>query len=176
MLWALMWGAVGLLGAGALLLAAMAVVGSFVPTDHVASVSVVVKQPPEAVFDLLADAAGHASWAEGVTGVEALPPVDGRPAWRQRMGRNSFVLVTTRSERPTALVREIRDDHGPFSGRWEYRLSPEGDGCRLSLTEHGHVRGAIPRCVMRYMVGYELYIRKHLASVARRFGEAVTWA
>ena len=87
------------------------------------------------------------------------------------MGRNAFVLVFETSEAPNVLRGTISDDHGPFSGNWEYRLAPDGDGCRVTLTERGRVTQAMARGVMRYIVGYHIYIRRHMASIARKFGE-----
>jgi uncharacterized protein YndB with AHSA1/START domain len=154
-----------------LLCAVLAILGSRVPVEHVAAVSVRVSRPIQEVWNLIADLEGHATWASGVTAVERLPDQDGKPAYRQRMGRNAFVLVTESSEPPNRLRGTISDDHGPFSGSWEYRLTPDGDGCRVTLTERGRVTQAMARGVMRHIVGYHIYIRRHLASIARKFGE-----
>jgi len=158
----------------------MYILGRKLPAQHVAQASVRLPVTMAAVFDLLADAKGHVRWADGVTRVEQLEDRNGRSAYMQRMGRNRFVLVTTASEPPTLLVRTIEDDDGPFTGRWIYDLEPidpppsmadaaPGSHTRLTLTEEGTIRSAIPRAVLRYLFSYDMYIKRHLVSVARQF-------
>jgi uncharacterized protein YndB with AHSA1/START domain len=148
------------------------ILGSRLPEEHVAAVSMSLDRPPREVYDAVADVAGHASWSPGVTRVERLEDREGREAWRQHMGRNSFVLITTRAEPPRVLVREIDDDHKMFSGRWEYLIEPVGAGSLVTITEYGRVPSPIPRAMMRYMIGETLYIKKHLRGLAKRFGQA----
>jgi uncharacterized protein YndB with AHSA1/START domain len=165
------WILLSVIGILALVLVALAVLGSRLPEEHTAAASVRIGKPPEAVWAVLADAASYPAWAGGVTKVERLPDRDGHEVWRQSMGRNSFVLETTRGEPPRVLERTIADEHGPFSGKWTYELRPDGGGTVVRLSEHGRIRSAIPRAVMRHAVGYHLYLSKHLRSLAAHFGE-----
>ncbi|MFN7021927.1 MAG: hypothetical protein ACK4WH_11450 [Phycisphaerales bacterium] len=41
----------------------------------------------------------------------------------------------------------------------------------MTLTEHGRVKGAIPRAVMRRLVGHHLQLERQLRSMAARLGE-----
>ncbi len=144
--------------------------GRRLPEEHVASSSILVPASREEVWKTLADAGGYATWAADVTKVERLPDRDGREAFRQTMGRNTFVVETTRSEPPSALVRTVADDHRVFSGDWEYALAPEEGGCRVTLTEHGRVRPAIPRFLVQRVFDPATYLKRHLKSLAARFG------
>jgi uncharacterized protein YndB with AHSA1/START domain len=166
-----LWIFLGLLGLLVLAGLVMWVLGRGLPEEHVSSSTLHLRQEPEAVWAVVSDCKGHKSWSPGVTKVERLPEHDGHEVWRQRMGRNSFVLETTRADRPRVLVRTIADDHGPFSGRWEYRINPAGGGCKVTLTEHGRIKSAVPRFVMRYMVGEDRNTRAHLEGLARIFHE-----
>ena len=87
------------------------------------------------------------------------------------MGRNSFVLETTEFQPPVRMVRTIADDHKHFSGSWEYVLAPDGEGTRLTLTERGRVNSPFARAMMSYMKMETYYLRKHLVSLAGKFGE-----
>lgn len=162
-------GLVGLLG---VLMLTMAALGARLPQDHVASESLRLgRTPPERVWELIADGSGLASWAWGVKRVERLPDREGRETIRQTIGRHRVVFETVQSEPSRVLARRMADEGGPFSGSWTYEIRPEGGGCVVTLTEHGRVKGAIPRAMMRYLVGHHLHLERHLRSMAVRFGE-----
>jgi ribosome-associated toxin RatA of RatAB toxin-antitoxin module len=176
-------------GLGVVVLFALAgavlfLMGRGVPEEHEATDTVEVAGTPDRVFAVLTDVASYPQWFTGVNKVER---VEGRrggsgeplEAWRLTMGRNSFVNTTTVSEPPSTggraeglLQRTIGDDNGPFSGSWTYRLEPAGAGCRVTLTERGTVSGAVPRAVMRYLVGYHTYTRRHLKALKERMERA----
>lgn len=163
--------AIALVGLLVFLGSVLYLLGDRLPEEHAVAVSMSLGQPPQAVYDLVADVANHPAWAPGVTRVERLEDRGGREAWRQHMGRNSFVLITTRAEPPRVLVREIDDDHKMFSGRWEYLIEPAGSGALVTITEYGRVPGRIPRAMMHYLMGETVYIKKHLGGIAKKFGQ-----
>ncbi|MCK6475345.1 MAG: SRPBCC family protein, partial [Phycisphaerales bacterium] len=105
----------------------LGMVGSFVPETHTASMSVDVATPIDRVWAAIDDPASFPQWLPGVDAVEMLPDKDGRRAFRQKQGRNSFVLEETVKHPPTLVTRTITDDNGPFSGSWEHRLEDLGD-------------------------------------------------
>jgi uncharacterized protein YndB with AHSA1/START domain len=147
------------------------VLGKRLPEEHVASKSIFLKQPQQAVWDTISDIHSHKEWVRGITKLERLPDRDNHEVWRQTMGRNSFVLEFTTKQPPERMVGTIADDNQFFSGNWEYLLKPEGGGTRLTLTEHGRVKLAIPRAMMEYLMGKDTYLKKHLQDLARKFGE-----
>ncbi len=153
------------------------VLGQRLPEEHVATVTLLTGRAPAEVFDVVADISRHPAWAKGVTRVERLADRGGCEAWRQFMGRNAFVLVTTRREPPAELVRTIDDDQLLFSGSWTYRIEalPGAQGSAVSITEHGRVKSPIPRAMMYYFFDPAMYARQHLASLARHFGETPRW-
>lgn len=152
----------------------LTILGGRTPPGHVASATLRLRQPPEAVWALIDDAAAYPSWATGVNKVERVAGAGGAEAWRQTMGRNTFVLTTTRREPPRLLERTIADARGPFSGSWTYELAPEAGGAatRVTLTERGHITQRLPRAVMKHFVGYHVYLVKHLQAMASKFGES----
>jgi hypothetical protein len=105
--------------------------------------------------------------------LERLPDNAGHEVWRQFMGRNSFTLETTELSPPTRMVRTIADDRAMFSGNWTYDIQPDNAGGTIvTLTEHGHVPGRIPRFMMNRLVGYHFYLKKHLRQLAAHLGRA----
>lgn len=165
-----LWVIVGVAGAIVLFFVLAWVVGRGLPKGHVTRASMRVRQRPEAVFDLIADVGAYPAWSK-INKVVRLADSSGRPVWRQHFGRNSVVTVVSRSERPRVYEQTIEDDAKFFSGRWEYEIAAEGEGCRITLTEHGEVHHAIPRFMMRYMVDPAMYLKGQLKAVAKKFGE-----
>lgn len=165
----------GILGLLAVVLLVLWLLGRGLPEGHEIAATIRLGRPPAEVWAVLADSAGIPSWDLGVDRVERLPDRDGHEAWRWTMGRNTMVLVTTRSEAPRLLVRTIADEAKFFSGNWTYALSADGAGCALELTEHGRVHVTIPRAMMRYLPAVadpSTYLRRHLERLAAKFGEA----
>jgi hypothetical protein len=160
-------GVVALLGLAFIVMHSL---GSRLPKNHVASAKVAVPVAPQAAYDLLSDVDRYPQWA-GVTSVEPLPDRSGQRAWRQRMGRNAFVTINTAARPPAEFELTIDDDAQFFSGSWRYTLEPDGPVRTLiTLTEHGTIPGAIPRFVMRYLTGYDLYLKKQLSAVSKKLG------
>lgn len=176
MFWVL-WIAGALVGLLALFVVVLYLLGRNIPEEHTASSIISLTVPPADVFNVIDDVARHAEWAKGVTKVEMLPDKSGLQQCRMRMGRNAFVLVRTRRDASRLIERTISDDHGPFSGTWTHSFVPAivngKEGCQVKLTEVGRVKSAIPRAVMKHMMGYHIYIDQHLVSLGRKFGQDV---
>lgn len=169
MMW-LLWIGGGLVALIVVLGVVFVIIGRGLPMEHVASCSVRLKQSPEAVWAVIADSAAYPSWAWNVGRVEKLADRNGHETWKQVMGRNVFVLETTRTEPTRLLERTIAEDK-MFGGTWTYELVPESGLTRVKLTERGRVKAAIPRAMMKLFFGYHYYMVKHLESLARKFGE-----
>ncbi len=149
----------------------LTLLGRRLPVEHVATVRVILRSPVEKVFGLVDDVSSHPGWAPGSTAVERVADVRGHEAWRYRMGRNAFVLVTTAREPGRRIERTITDDHGPFSGSWSYEFASTDGGSTVTLTERGRIEPAMPRAILRYLVGESYYPKKHLRGLAKALGE-----
>lgn len=152
-------------------------IGRAIPEEHMAASVVSIPAPPEQVYAAIDDIAKQPEWAGGVTKVVMLPEKSGLQQCRMHMGRNKFVLTRTRHEPARIIERTIEDDCGPFTGTWTYTFAPAivngKEGCQVKLTEVGRVSQAIPRTVMKHMIGYHSYINKHLLSLGKKFGVTV---
>ncbi len=165
------WIIAGIVGLLALAAGVLWLLGSRLPQEHTAARTIMLNRSPEEVWAVVADSPGHRDWVRGITGLERLPDRNGHEVWRQRMGRNSFVLETTDIEPGTRLVRTIADDHNFFGGSWEYLVSPHPGGTRVTITERGRVFHAIPRAMMEYALGKDTYLKRQLEDLAHKFGE-----
>lgn len=130
-----------------------------------------LKQPPEAVFDAVADVQKMSAWNRSVEKVEPLPPIDGKEATRQTFkGNLQMTIVTSESRPPSHLVRTMGDAEGPFVGSWTYAITPEKGGSQVVLTEQSQVRNPVTRLMMR-LFGATKYMDEHLQDLAVHFGE-----
>ena len=154
----------------------MHTIGKGLDPQHVLVCSIRLNQPPEAVFDTIADAPGWTTWDPGVTRVEALPDEKGKPACRMVLGHNSMRLVTTRAERPRLIERTVRDEGKRlmFSGSWLHEFKPDGPGCTVTLTERGTIHVPIARAMARKLADPAMYLKRHLKRLGTKFGETPT--
>lgn len=166
----ILWSLGGLVGGLVLLLVATGltfyVLGSRLPETHTATVSVDLPISQTAAFALISDFKGMKNWpGSGIDSVEELPAENGLPVVRQVMGGNSFVLRTTKFTPPAEIQRTISDDHQYFAGSWTYLIEPSPAGSKVTLTEVGTVKHALPRGVMQYVTGNDMYVKLHLDSM-----------
>jgi hypothetical protein len=150
----------------------VALVGLFLPRDHVAVRTVRLKPAPPAVWDVLTDHAAEPSWRKGLVRVERLPDRDGRPVWQEvSRGGDTLALLTEESEPPRRLVRRIVGEGLPFGGTWTFELAPDGLGSVVTVTERGEVYNPVFRFVSRFVMGHTATIDAYLKALGKRFGE-----
>jgi hypothetical protein len=161
-------------GLAALAIALVALVGSRLPRHHVAVRSVRLRQPVQAVWDVIADPLLGASWRGELRSVERLPDREGRLVWRE-IGRkgDALTLELVTDEPPRRRVVRIADPSLPFGGTWTYELAPDGDAVRVTITENGEVRNPVFRFLARFVFGHGGTIETYLRLLGARFGEAV---
>ncbi len=164
----------GLIGLVILVALVAYVLGSMVPENHVIVGEVTLNAPPERVFDAFDQIEHYPKWTR-FKSVERLPDEGGKQRWNFREGRNSFVITVRTREVPRLLRHELADVANMFNGSWDVSFTPtSSSGTVVMLTENGKVRGAIPRFMMKYVVDAGMYVRQHLASLAKHMGEDVT--
>ena len=150
----------------------MALVGVFIPRDHVATRSLALNCPPAEVFELWQKTADWPSWWKLVKSVESLPDRDGKKAIRMTyVDKNRFDLVIEDSLPPRRMVTRIDDHNKMFEGTWTYEVEPTPTGCAVRLTENGTIHNPLIRTMARLMMNPNMYIDIHLKALAERFGE-----
>lgn len=153
------------------LIGLLGIVGSLLPSSHTASVTFEVATPQTEVWAMLDKVEEFPAWFPDINRVEMLPEREGRRAFRQFQGRNSFVLEETLKQPMSRVVRTITDDRAMFTGRWDHQLESVGDGrTRITVIETGSVGSAIPRAIMKYVIGEKFYLNRFAECVTKRCG------
>jgi uncharacterized protein YndB with AHSA1/START domain len=166
---ALLWIGGGLVA----LVAVVAIIGAALPKEHVASRSMVYKQPPEVVFGVITDFGNYGAWRKDVERVEMLEPSSGMPRFREVGSNGVIAMEVVEMQAPRRLVVRIADPELPFGGRWVYELEAAAEGTRLKITEEGEVYNPIFRFVSKYVMGHTSGIEQYLRALGEKFGEQV---
>ena len=62
-------------------------------------------------------------------------------------------------------------DGGPVMGTWTYSITPEGEGCRVALSENGELKSPVMRAFARFR-GLDANIAQTLGELGKKFGES----
>ena len=159
------------------LIVGVGVAGALLPEEHHASRTLVTKQTPETVWAAINDHANEQAWRSDIQNVTSLSELNGKPVWQENYkDGNKVALITTESQPPTRMVRELTDLEGPFSGRWEIDIKPMPAGSNVTVTEIGKVTNPFFRFVSKYVIGHTTFMERYLTGLAGKFGEPVQFA
>ncbi len=152
------------------IVAAVAVIGSMLPKNHLATRSSRFKQPPQAVWAVIT---GPADWRPNIRSSEKLPPRDGRRTWKEIDKHGQTITYESIEESPpNRLVTRIADPKLPFGGTWTQEIGPDASGCLVTITEAGEIYNPIFRFMSRFVFGYTGSIEAYLRALHAKFGEA----
>ncbi len=157
------------IGALALLVLAIIVIGAMLPREHQANRRMRLSKAPQTVYALIS---GPQDWRPDVAKWEQLPPENGRPRWREISKRGDALLMEVVETKPPARhVSRIADPSLPYGGTWTWVLTPSGDGCDVTVTEDGFVSNPIFRFVSRFIIGHHSTMDTYLKNLAAKLGE-----
>jgi hypothetical protein len=155
----------------ALLAGIVALVGSRLPAEHVASQSIFLRHRPEEVYAVVRDFGSAPKWRTDVTHVDVETQPNG-PVYFREVGSNDTVNYELVEDVPnTRLVTRIRDKDLGYAGQWTYTFAAENSGTRLTIREDGVVSNVFFRFMSRYVFGHTATIDSYLAALAKHFGE-----
>lgn len=143
-------------------------IGYMLPKAHTVTHTVTVPLAPEAVYALLIDVDRYPSWRPGVKSVTRQPDHDGKPAWTEDVSGDKIALRFEKMERPSLLIARIADPSLPFGGAWTYRISPEGSGSSVAITEDGEVYNPIFRFMSRFVFGHAATLNEFARNLEAR--------
>jgi hypothetical protein len=152
----------------------VAIIGMLVPRDHVAGVTITLRQPPDSVWKVVRDLGGVPRWWGDMKRSERATGADGRERWTQDVGASPWWP----SSRPTSH----RDTSSPGSTRRPMHRSvergprhhPVDSGSKFTVTERGWIANPVFRFMSRFIFGYYGTQERYLRALGKRFGEEVT--
>ena len=154
-----------------LLVAVVALIGSRLPPEHVASQSIFLRRAPEEVYAVVRDFGSAPKWRSDVKQVDVETRPDGRVYFRE-VGSNDTVNYELVEDVPnTRMVTRIRDTDLGYAGQWTYAFVAENGGTRLTIREDGVVSNVFFRFMSRYVFGHTATIDAYLDALAKHFGE-----
>ncbi len=151
-------------------------VGELLPKNHSATRAARFRQPPDAIWSAITDYAKFPQWRKSVVRIEALPPVNGQPSWKEFDTHGDAIPYEIVEATPgRKLVTRIADPKLPFGGTWTYALTRQPDGSTLlRITEDGEVRNPIFRFMACFFIGYTKTMEDYLQALGGKFREPVT--
>jgi uncharacterized protein YndB with AHSA1/START domain len=153
---------------------AMFAAGTLLPRDHHAARSVLIHQPPAAIWAVITDYGAATRWRPDVLRLRPLPQDPRRDVWEETDQHGNAVPFETVAEvPPLRLVRRIADPGLPFGGTWTFDLTPRGQATLVTIREDGSVRSPMFRFFAATLMGYSGRIDTYLRNLGRRFGESV---
>lgn len=165
----LLWFVLGLL---VVVLVVPFVIGSSMPRDHVATMSIPLKTPPDRVWAVVSDFAGAAAWRKELKSVRAEPPSGGAVRFTESSSFGDVTFEVVTQDPPMRQVVRIVDEDQPFGGAWTWELVPNGSGTRLTITEAGFVKNPMFRFMGALFRSPTDTLRDYLKALAAHLGES----
>lgn len=146
-------------------------IGSFVPRDHVAKMTIDLASPPERVWAIVSDLARTKEWRDDISAVVVQPNPGGPLRFTESTSHGEIPFEVVSQDAPRRQVVRIIDDHQPFGGTWTWDLEPTPGGMRLTMTEAGFVKNPIFRAMgLLFFSPYDT-INAYLKALAKKLGD-----
>jgi len=154
-----------------LVLVTVAIAGAMLPKEHTVTRSIFLKQSAESIWAAVTDHTNEPKWRTDVASITRLSDRNGHELVEEKYKNgDSMRIETVEAQPPFKLVRDVVDNP-IFSGRWTYTITPEVQGTRLTITEHGSVPNPVFRLISRFVIGHTTSLDKFLHALSAKFGE-----
>jgi Polyketide cyclase / dehydrase and lipid transport len=141
-------------------------IGSTLPIKHTASQSRTFNKPPEVVWNTVANISEAASWRKDVDGIT----VTGLTTYKELSHGDEVEYEISNSVTGQSFTTTIITKDLPYGGTWNFEFIPEGDGCRLTITENGEIYSPIFRFISRFFIGHEGTMKTYLDQLGAKLG------
>jgi carbon monoxide dehydrogenase subunit G len=145
--------------------------GSHLAPEQTVVMVVETRQGPAAVWRIITDLEGQATWHPGLASVRAVEDAEGRAAFEETGADGQvFVLVTTNSDPPRELTRELVGG-GWVTGSRSLRVDPDGLGTRVTLTARTQISNPVARWAAVSVQGLDEAPHEYLRALADHLGD-----
>jgi uncharacterized membrane protein len=152
-------------------IALVALIGSRLPKQHIATRSILVHKTPAEVYAVVHDFESAPKWRTDLHSVEVITTADGKIRFKET-GKDGEVNFELTEDVPgQRMVTRIVDTDLGYSGAWTYTFTVEGNSTRLSITENGEVSNVIFRFLSKHVFGHTATIDEYLTALAKHLGE-----
>lgn len=152
----------------------IALIGSRLPVNHVATRSVTIAAPADQVFGTITDFAGSPTWRTELKAVAVhTDAASGRTRVTEKSSTGDLTMEVEEQVPPTRLVMRIVGDGLPYGGAWAYAVETLGNMTRVTITEHGEVYNPVFRFISSYLMGHTGSLETYLANLGRKYGADV---
>jgi len=148
------------------LIAVVLTIGATLPKHHSVSRSIIVRGTPADTFAKISNFANAPKWRRDVVRVEMLPPVDGKPRFREFDRHRGVTYEVVERIPPHHLVTRIADTNLGYSGTWTYDVTPENGATPLTIREDADVTNVFFRFMSRFVIGHTATIDRYLRDVS----------
>jgi hypothetical protein len=162
---------VGIIIGLVLLAGIVALIGSRLPKEHVASRSILLHRSPSSVYSVIRSFEHAPQWRPDVTRVDVETGANGAVYFREVGSNGTVNYELVEDVPPQRMVTRIRDTDLGYSGQWTYTLTAENGGTRLTIREDGVVSNILFRFMSRYVFGHTGTIDSYLTALAQAVGE-----
>lgn len=148
--------------------------GALLPVAHTAKVRFELKQPPEAVYDVITDLASQHEWRRGLDSLHVLDATAPQ-RWRESSGSGTIEFLRIDEIRPRMARTQIQGarEQG-FGGTWTWDLVPAEDGGTIvTITENGEVYNPLFRLLSRTIFSSYRSLEDYARDLGARFGQDV---
>lgn len=157
------------IGSIALAVAVIAIIGAQLPASHHVASRIRLAASPDTVWALVSRLERWPEWNPACRGMTRGPDRDGQPFWTMKSSFGDLPMLVAQLEPPHRLVTRISPADGsrlPFEGTWSYLVQPDGDGCMLTIHEHGRISNLVFRGLARYVFGHHSSLDRTLQGLA----------
>jgi hypothetical protein len=152
-----------------------AIVGSILPRDHVAAMTVAIAAPQVQVWTTITDPSNYTTWRKDLKSVTVISPSP--LSWKETSSMGEMTLEADVFQAPSRMVASIADQGEPFGGEWEYQIVPDPSDpnkSKVTIIERGWVSNVVFRFASRFIMGHDSSINSYLRALSKKFGPEAT--
>lgn len=146
-----------------IIVAALYLVGAFMPVKHQVSVAKNIKLERAKLWRLLTDYTNYPKWRSDISSVARLEDRDGAEVWSETDNRKQQIAYQTRDViRGSQFKRIIVSENLAYGGAWVFQLKDAAEGSELTIREEGEVYHPLFRVLGKYVFGFDSSINRFM--------------